>query len=112
MTGKRLLMDSAEAPDRVIDCGGPETAAEFREALKSLRMTQRSLSRRLGVAVTTVNAWAVGRSAVPGYAVAYIECLGEVRRLAEAVLTGPMGSGPALRCQKLKGERTNYRPLP
>jgi DNA-binding transcriptional regulator YiaG len=51
------------------------TPIEFREALKALGLTQRSLASTLGVAVTTVNRWARGLAPVPQYAVAYLELL-------------------------------------
>lgn len=49
------------------------SAAEFRILLKSTGISQRALSHKLGVAVSTVNRWAMGTVPVPQYAVAYLE---------------------------------------
>jgi DNA-binding transcriptional regulator YiaG len=43
------------------------TAAEFRDALKTLNLRQSWLAERLGVSVTTVNRWATGTAPVAPY---------------------------------------------
>lgn len=53
------------------------TPAQFRAALKSLRLTQRSLAERLGVERSTVNRWAQGTRPVPQYVVYVLELLAE-----------------------------------
>jgi transcriptional regulator with XRE-family HTH domain len=58
------------------------TAPEFRAALKSLNLSQRSLAERLGVAVSTVNRWAQGKAPVPQYAVYALSLLAERRDIA------------------------------
>ena len=61
------------------------THTEFRSALKSLRLTQRSLAERLGVGRSAVNRWAQGTRPVPQYVVYVLELLAERERLiAEA----------------------------
>jgi len=55
------------------------TNTEFRAILKYLDLSQRSLAERLGVAVSTVNRWALGRIPVPQYAAAYLVLLGDCR---------------------------------
>jgi transcriptional regulator with XRE-family HTH domain len=56
------------------------TAPEFRAALKSLHLSQRSLAERLGVHKGTVNRWVTGELPVPQYA-AYVLSL--LARLAQ-----------------------------
>ncbi len=53
------------------------TAPDFRAALKSLHLSQRSLAERLGVEASTVNRWAQGTRPVPHYAVYVLELLAE-----------------------------------
>jgi transcriptional regulator with XRE-family HTH domain len=49
------------------------THTEFRAALRAIGMTQRALAERLGLAISTVNRWALGQAPVPQYAVAYLD---------------------------------------
>jgi transcriptional regulator with XRE-family HTH domain len=49
------------------------TGAEFRAMLKDLGLSQRALAERLGLAISTVNRWALDKAPVPQYAVAYLE---------------------------------------
>src|SRR5215813_15378523 len=69
------------------------TSEEFRAELKALGLSQRALAMRLGLAVTTVNRWALEQVPVPQYAVAYLElrrALAEIsRRLVDAGLAKP-----------------------
>jgi len=58
------------------------TPTEFRAALKSLSLSQRSLAERLGVEPATVNRWATGKVPVPQYAVYVLELLAERREIA------------------------------
>lgn len=51
------------------------TAAELHAAMKALGLSQRALASRLGVALSTVSAWATGKAPVPKYASAYLELL-------------------------------------
>jgi DNA-binding transcriptional regulator YiaG len=48
------------------------TAAELREAIGKLDISQVALSEELGVHVRSVNAWVQGRKGVPGYVAAYV----------------------------------------
>ena len=43
------------------------TSDEFRAELKALELSQRALALRLGLAVTTVNRWALALAPVPQY---------------------------------------------
>ena len=61
------------------------TAVEFRAAMRNLGITQRALAERLGLAISTVNRWAMGQAEVPQYAVAYLESRAENLRLARAL---------------------------
>lgn len=54
---------------------------EFRAAMKALGLSQRDLASRLGVALSTVSAWATGKAPVPKYASAYLELLAAVAPL-------------------------------
>lgn len=65
------------------------TTNEFRAAMKALGLSQRDLAFRLGVALSTVSAWATGKVPVPKYASAYLELL---------ALTMPCGR--ALPCRR------------
>jgi transcriptional regulator with XRE-family HTH domain len=47
-------------------------AAELRDMLADLGVSQTELARRLGVSRVTVNRWCQGIQPVPPYAVAYI----------------------------------------
>jgi len=58
------------------------TPTEFRAALKSLSLSQRSLAERLGVEPATVNRWATGKVPVPQYAAYVLELLAERREIA------------------------------
>lgn len=58
------------------------TAPELRAALKSLRLSQRSLAERLGVQATTVNRWATGTLPVPRYAAYVLELLAERQEIS------------------------------
>jgi DNA-binding transcriptional regulator YiaG len=49
------------------------TPAEFRGEIRALGLSQRALAATLGLAISTVNRWAVGQADVPQYAVAYLE---------------------------------------
>ena len=64
------------------------TSEEFRAELRALGLSQRALAMRLGLAVTTVNRWALALAPVPQYAVAYLELRRELaeisRRLSDA----------------------------
>jgi len=64
------------------------TSEEFRAELRELGLSQRALAMRLGLAVTTVNRWALALAPVPQYAVAYLELRRELaeisRRLSDA----------------------------
>ena len=64
------------------------TSEEFRAELRELGLSQRALAVRLGLAVTTVNRWALALAPVPQYAVAYLELRRELaeisRRLSDA----------------------------
>jgi DNA-binding transcriptional regulator YiaG len=51
------------------------TAPEFRAALAALGLRQNRLAECLGVTTATVSRWAVGRIAVPQYAVFALELL-------------------------------------
>ncbi len=51
------------------------TATEFRAALAALDIPQRQLATRLGVEVSTVNRWALGKIPVPRYAACVLELL-------------------------------------
>jgi transcriptional regulator with XRE-family HTH domain len=64
------------------------TQKEFRANIRALKMSQRALAATLGLAVSTVNRWAVGDAKVPQYAIAYIECRTENLRLAQALSAG------------------------
>ena len=64
------------------------TKSELRSTLTALGMPQRELARRLGVMVSTVNAWATGKAPVPQYATAYLVLLGDCRN---AVAARPIG---------------------
>src|SRR5215468_5421995 len=70
-----------------INVGGM-TSDEFRAELRELGLSQRALALRLGLAVTTVNRWALELAPVPQYAVAYLELRRELaeisRRLSDA----------------------------
>ena len=50
------------------------TAKQFRTVLADLNLPQRQLALRLRVSVTTVNAWARGRRAVPAAVALLLEC--------------------------------------
>ena len=58
------------------------TAPELRAILKSLGLSQRSLAERLGVQISTVNRWALGKAPVPKYAVYVLSLLAERREIA------------------------------
>lgn len=58
------------------------TAPEFRAALKSMHISQRSLAERLGVDPNTVNRWATGKAPVPQYARYVLDLLAERREIA------------------------------
>lgn len=58
------------------------TGPEFRAALKSLGLSQRSLAEHLGVRTSTVNRWAMGELPVPQYAAYVLELLAERREIA------------------------------
>jgi transcriptional regulator with XRE-family HTH domain len=49
------------------------TPIDFRTELKALGLTQRNVAVYLGLARSTVNAWATGKVPVPQYAVAWLE---------------------------------------
>ena len=49
------------------------TAVQFRKALKTLRLSQREVARRLYSEVSTVNRWATGRHPIPGPVQAAVE---------------------------------------
>lgn len=49
------------------------TGEQLREALDRLGLSQRELSRRLGVNASTVFRWATDEQATPQYAAAYLE---------------------------------------
>ena len=49
------------------------TAQEFRATIRALGISQRALAKRLGLAVSTVNRWAVGEATVPEYAIAFLQ---------------------------------------
>lgn len=49
------------------------TAAEFRAALETLGLQQKTFAEILGVAPISVNRWARGRALTPRYAVAWLE---------------------------------------
>jgi transcriptional regulator with XRE-family HTH domain len=66
--------------------GEAMTQAEFRSALKSLGLSQRSLAERLGVEASTVNRWALGKAPVPKYAVYVLSLLAERQELEAAAL--------------------------
>jgi len=52
------------------------TATEFRDALKTLGMTQRFFSLKSGVAISTTNRWARGTQPIPAWVCWVIELLG------------------------------------
>ena len=58
------------------------TSPDFRAALKSLNLSQRSLAERLGVLPGQVNRWAMGKAPVPQYAAYVLELLAERREIA------------------------------
>lgn len=58
------------------------TPADFRSTLKRLGLSQRELASRLGLAVSTVNRWAVGEAPVPQYAVYVLDLLAEREEIA------------------------------
>lgn len=59
------------------------TEHEFKDALKSLGLTQRKFSADTGMAAITVNKWANGRARVPGIAAAYIRLRLKAKDLIE-----------------------------
>jgi DNA-binding transcriptional regulator YiaG len=61
------------------------TAAEFRDALRDLDLSQRSLARDLGTATSTVNRWAVGTAPIPPYVPYVLRLLRERREIAGLV---------------------------
>jgi transcriptional regulator with XRE-family HTH domain len=65
------------------------THAEFRAELKSLGLSQRDLAGALGVATTTVNAWAVGKTTVPQYAVAWLAQRKTINDAGLAIIVTP-----------------------
>jgi transcriptional regulator with XRE-family HTH domain len=60
------------------------TPAELRAALRAAGLTQRALAQRLGLAISTVNRWALDKAPVPQYVVAYLEVVARVDRYIEA----------------------------
>ena len=48
------------------------TAAELREAIGKLEISQAALAEEIGVHVRSMNAWVHGRKGVPGYVSAYV----------------------------------------
>ena len=64
------------------------TKTELRSTLKALDMSQSELSDRLGVALSTVSAWATGKAPVPQYATAYLVLLSDYRN---AMAEHPIG---------------------
>jgi DNA-binding transcriptional regulator YiaG len=52
----------------------------FTGRLQSIKLTKRALAERLGLAYSTVTHWA---DAPPQYALAYVELLERMRRLAK-----------------------------
>ena len=90
------------------------TSEEFRVELKALGLSQRALAMRLGLAVTTVNRWALEQVPVPQYAVAYLElrrALAEIsRRLVDAGLAKPT-KAPAARRVARKPKRVAAPPI-
>jgi DNA-binding transcriptional regulator YiaG len=61
------------------------TAQEFRTTIRALGISQRALAKRLGLAVSTVNRWAVGEAPVPEYAIAFIQERRKLRDIAEII---------------------------
>ena len=64
------------------------TQPEFRSTLKALGMSQRELARRLGVAVSTVSAWATGKTPVPTYVPVYFALLSDYLTLLNVHMSG------------------------
>jgi len=58
------------------------TPAEFRDALKTLGMSQRFFALKSGTAISTVNRWAQGTQPIPGWVNWVIDLLKE-RTLTE-----------------------------
>jgi len=59
------------------------TSEEFRAELRELGLSQRALALRLGLAITTVNRWALEQAPVPQYAVAYLELRRELAEISQ-----------------------------
>jgi transcriptional regulator with XRE-family HTH domain len=59
------------------------TGPEFKATLKRLGLSQHELSRRLGLAPSTVNRWAKGDGPVPQYAVAYLALLNNIAEMTK-----------------------------
>ena len=72
------------------------TSDEFRAELRELGLSQRALALRLGLAVTTVNRWALELAPVPQYAVAYLELRRELAEISRR-LSGAGHGAPAPR---------------
>jgi transcriptional regulator with XRE-family HTH domain len=66
------------------------TPQEFRSALRAIGLSQRALAERLGLAISTVNRWAVGPTPVPRYAIAYLDVVGKLRALAAFATEEPI----------------------
>ena len=62
------------------------TSEEFRAELRERGLSQRALAMRLGLAVTTVNRWALALAPVPQYAVAYLELRRELAEISRRLL--------------------------
>jgi len=60
------------------------TSDEFRAELKALGLSRRALALRLGLAVTTVNRWALALAPVPQYRKVRFEPANSARLLKEA----------------------------
>ena len=81
----------------VVAYHGGMTSDEFRAELRALGMSQRALAIRLGLAVTTVNRWALALAPVPQYAVAYLELRRELADISRRLLAAGHATAQAPR---------------
>lgn len=54
------------------------TGIEFKEAIKSLGLSQSEFARETGMSLSAINEWARGRAKIPGIAAAYLRLRLEV----------------------------------